>query len=45
MEGGDHRDEDRNGRFSALDKAVEGVKLKVAVTCGEHAPGEWLWDV
>lgn len=45
MEGGDHRDEDGDGRFSAFNKAVEGVKLKVAIAFGKRAPREWLWDV
>ena len=45
MEGGDHRDEGGNGRFTAFDKAVEGVKLKVTVACSENAPGKGLRHV
>lgn len=45
MERGYHRDEDGNGRFDALEEVVKGVKLEVAVACGERAPGEWARDV
>ena len=45
MERGGYRDEGWNGRFRALEEAVEGVKLEVTVICGERTPGEWAGDV